>query len=117
MRRAQLTQPARRGLSESRNAVPRVPSLDVTGDYISADSLNYHPLSGAFTLAPNVAPSDPQHHLLLAYDDFVAAGEPVCGLPIAGRARGEIRFTPPPLRDPWRCAAVHGQDKRTHLPK
>ena len=65
-------------------AVPRVPGLGLTGDYISADDLSVDVLSGVFTLAPYTTPPDPEQHLELAFNDYVAAGVPVYALTIAG---------------------------------
>lgn len=71
-------------LAANRHAVPRVPGLGLTGDYISADGLNLNLLTGAFTLVPNLTPPDHKHNLQLAYEDYVAAGVPVYSLTIAG---------------------------------
>lgn len=75
-------------------AVARVPSLGLTGDYISADSLSLNVLTGAFTLAPNLLPPDPDQHLLLAYEDYVGAAVPVYVLTIAGATHFDFSHVP-----------------------
>jgi len=64
-------------------AVPRVPSLGLTGDYISLASLLFDPATGAATLAPFAAPPDPESHKQ-PYQTYAAAGVPIYNMTIAG---------------------------------